>query len=174
MQDFELERIRREKYGEGFKFTSPYESRALDYEESDNEVEDDVAAVKRVARRIADTIGWLEGKPETGAELRKKKTSAKPIEKNLAISVFAFWTKDLGRDANVTPHLVAFADHVYRIMGYEKKRRLRNSSTTHERQSQRAIITRTRLRWRAYVVLRCTIKAIRVAADRGQPRPLRS
>jgi hypothetical protein len=124
MQDFEKERTRREKYGGQVKFTSQDEALAFiqDYEESDNEVENDVAASKRLARRIADTIGWLEAEPETGAELRKKLTSAKPIEKYLATAVFAFWTKRLGREARVTKQLVAFADHVYRDMGYTKKR----------------------------------------------------
>jgi hypothetical protein len=91
-----------------------------DWERSDKEVADDVIAVNRLVRRIADIINWLEAAPETSAEWDKKKTSAKPIEKNLAIAVFDFWTRQPGHKASVTAELVAFADHVYRIMGYEK------------------------------------------------------
>jgi hypothetical protein len=123
MQDFQLEQIRREKYGGRFTLTSRDEVRAFmqDWERSDKEVADDVIAVNRLVRRIGDIINRLEATPETSTEWRKTKTSAKPIEKHLASSVFAFWTEQLGREARVTNALVDFADHVYRIMGYEKK-----------------------------------------------------
>jgi hypothetical protein len=123
IEKFQLEQIRQEKYGGRFELTSADEARAfmVDMEKSDREVADDVAAANRLVRMIGGTLNWLETQPETNAEWRKKLTSAKPIEKYLATAVFAFWTRWLGREARVTKALVSFADHVYRIMGYEKK-----------------------------------------------------
>jgi hypothetical protein len=124
IQTFQLEQIRQEKYGGRFYLSSFDEATAFvrDRQRSNKEVADDVAAANRLVRRMADTVNWLKTQPETSDEWRKKKlTSAKPIEEYLATAVFVFWTRWLGGEARVTKALVAFANHVYRIMGYEKK-----------------------------------------------------
>jgi hypothetical protein len=125
IQKFQLEQIRQEKYGGRFDFSSRDrdEARAFarDCQRSDKEVADDVDAANRLVRKIGSSLNWLETHYEMNAGHQKKVNSAKPLEKYLAISVFNFWTRQLGREARVTKALVAFAVHVYGIMDYVKK-----------------------------------------------------
>jgi hypothetical protein len=120
MQNFECDMMWRQKYGareiwadEGLAFIH-------DRGMSHKKVVYDVAGVSRRIERIEGTIKWLETAPETDAEQQRKIGSARPIQKVLATSVFAFWTTCLRREARITKSLVAFADHVYRTVGYKK------------------------------------------------------